>query len=334
MGFKASVHKNGSYGKFKRSGEAFLGLRWRFKLGYFMGGFDASDYSLKAASKLNYETGVSAVAAQTNLGVRRGRHMCLTTYNGRGYNCGGYNSALPGFENSASKTNYQFETTSALQSTLTQTIQASAHPSKLTYSGATYGYLLGGNNGSTPAFTTCQKLNFTTEIFANIANLPAGRRQSNGITHETIRGFHLAGGDGTNDVTTCYSLEYATETTNYRSGGNNPWAARFPNQASDLFTKGYTIAGYDGTNFRKTASKLDFSSITSAAISSADSSTVRFAGASTSMETHMYMAGGYNSTSGVLTLCEKVQFKTDTLSANSSGNLPAGRYSLSAHGGF
>lgn len=300
----------------------------------FCGGLWTGGIILATIDNLNFSTQVTA-AASYGLNTVRADAFGLGDANNHGYIAGGNTTTGTDFTpvSSAEKIDFSANTCTALTSALSEARAIGASVSER----STKGYFCGGSTNTIssngrPVVTT-DKVTFSNDSIAAVttANLPTATWQMCGLTNGSTKGY-VSGGttdnSGVADVKTTDRITFSGDTIATLTGANLSLARHRLTGISNGSTAGYFQGG---ASFGpplvalKTADKLTFSSETTAAKTSANLTTAKYAaGSASDGTTYGYVGGGFSSSPGGLTAkTDVLTFSSETCANVTSAQLTA-----------
>ncbi len=248
--------------------------------GFTLGGYVAGSSAYTTTTeKTFYSSDVTTTATSANSSIARGYQCSVSTYNNKGYICGGFTGA--GVPITTVDFLYFANEVAASQTTAALTA-ARAGVSSLSLPNVK-GYILGGSSGGgTVFFSTAEKITYSTDALAaqTSANLSLARSTAAGLSECSTKGYVAGGSTASPGAvgSTTDKLTFSTDTTAAQTTANLSSARSdmaYPSQGS---SKGYFMGGF--TNASScigvvTSDRIIFATDTTATQSSANISVAR-----------------------------------------------------------
>ena len=252
------------------------GSAWGYTLGGYVIG--SSAYTT-TTDKTIYATDITTTSTSADSSVARGYQASVSTYNNKGYICGGFSgSSVP--LTTVDFITYSLDITVAQTTTALTAARAGAAGLSLPNM---KGYVCGGSTGGgTTFYATTEKITFSTDtlVAQTTANLSQSRGSSGGISECSTKGY-VAGGFTVNTgavVTTADKITFSTDTTAAQTTANLSTARSDMGCPSQGSSKGYFLGGFtnaSSTVGTTTSDKITFATDTTAAQASANISVAR-----------------------------------------------------------
>jgi hypothetical protein len=294
--------------------------------GYFIAGADNSDSFITLADKITYASDTTAAKTTANLDIGKNHAAGINGGTGKGYILGGVTGSLNNDRvDTVEKTDYITETTVNVSSATLP--QVRAFPKGVT-EGSIKGYIAGGYTTlySAPVVNTADKLTFSTEVSSSqsSANLTVAMYEMAGLNGGSTKGYWAGGttsglGPGRVEID---KIVFSTDTTSANTSGNLTSKRYMMAAISDGSTKGYVGGGLSNSGTKLSSTDLiTFSSDTSAAVTTADLSSIRMNQEALSNASTKGYFGGGTSVSASMNWTDKTMFATDTTARQTSADL-------------